>query len=66
MAGEKGWWSELIGEGKCINLHDFTILTIDIPGNGYNGFWIDENYHLLSIETVANWFLEVLKTAEYL
>lgn len=43
VTGDGGWWSALIGEGKCIDTNKYTILSFNIPGNGYDKFVI-ENY----------------------
>ena len=37
VTGTNGWWSDLIGKGKAIDTDCFTILAMDIPGNGYDG-----------------------------
>lgn len=37
VTGQNGWWSDLIGKGKAVDTDSFTILAIDIPGNGYDG-----------------------------
>ena len=37
VAGENGWWKELVGPQKCINTALFSVLAIDIPGNGAGG-----------------------------
>ncbi|MDC6365796.1 MULTISPECIES: bifunctional aspartate kinase/homoserine dehydrogenase I [Flavobacteriaceae] len=42
VSGEQGWWSDLIGDGKCIDTQKYTVLSFNIPGNGYDGFVIDE------------------------
>jgi len=36
VIGEYGWWNDLIGENKCIDTNDYTILAFNIPGNGYD------------------------------
>jgi len=36
VAGENGWWKGIIGENKLINTDKYTIITFDIPGNGYD------------------------------
>ncbi len=41
VCGENGWWNGLIGEGKPIDTTRYTILSFDIPGNGYDG--VEEN-----------------------
>ena len=33
---DKGWWKTLIGKGKTINTDIYTVLAIDVLGNGYN------------------------------
>ncbi|WP_396597972.1 alpha/beta fold hydrolase [Dokdonia sp. R86516] len=35
ITGDKGWWSDLIGKEKAIDTGCYTILSIDIPGNGH-------------------------------
>jgi len=60
VCGENGWWKGLIGPEKCINSEVFTILSFNIPGNGYDGFLI-ENYEDITIYDVANWFLTGLQ-----
>ena len=60
VCGEKGWWKDLIGPEKCINSEAFTILSFNIPGNGYDGFLI-ENYEDITIYDVAKWFLTGLQ-----
>jgi len=42
VSGEKGWWKKLIGEGQVINTNQYTVLCFNIPGNGYDVFFIDE------------------------
>lgn len=37
VTGEYGWWSDLIGGDKAIDTGHFTVLAIDIPGNGAGG-----------------------------
>ena len=56
VTGEEGWWSALIGEGKCIDTHKYTILAFNIPGNGYDGFVID-NYKDFVAGDIASIFL---------
>jgi len=36
VTGDAGWWSDLIGPAKAIDTNCFTVLAIDIPGNGYD------------------------------
>ncbi len=59
VAGENGWWSSLIGSGKCIDTDVYTILSFNIPGNGYDSFVI-ENYKDFVAKDIARIFLEGL------
>lgn len=66
VAGENGWWTTLIGEGKCIDTKKYTILCFNIPGNGYDGFVID-NYKDFVAKDIAKIFLlglEALKISK--
>ena len=56
VAGENGWWSDLIGDGKCIDTEKCTILSFNIPGNGFDGFII-ENYKDFVAGDIARIFL---------
>lgn len=60
VCGENGWWKSLIGPKKCIDIEKYTILSFNIPGNGYDGFLL-ENYQDISIYDIAQWFLIGLK-----
>lgn len=37
VTGENGWWNSLIGKSKVIDTDYYTVLSIDIPGNGFDG-----------------------------
>ena len=56
VAGADGWWASLVGPGKCIDTDRFTVLCFNIPGNGYDGFLI-ENYRDFVAADVARIFL---------
>ena len=60
VSGPDGWWNEIIGDDKCIDTRKYTILSFNIPGNGYDGFLI-ENYKEFVAQDVARSFLEGLK-----
>ncbi|WP_347922835.1 bifunctional aspartate kinase/homoserine dehydrogenase I [Pontimicrobium sp. SW4] len=60
VAGEKGWWKDLIGEDKVIDTNTYSVLSFNIPGNGYDGFVI-ENYKDYVARDVANIFLKGLE-----
>ncbi|MFD2725262.1 bifunctional aspartate kinase/homoserine dehydrogenase I [Hyunsoonleella rubra] len=66
VAGDDGWWQDLIGVDKVIDTKLYTILAFNIPGNGFDGFVID-NYKDFVARDVANIFLkglEILKTGQ--
>ncbi|NIK92995.1 bifunctional aspartate kinase/homoserine dehydrogenase I [Mangrovimonas sp. CR14] len=56
VAGDSGWWRDLIGDGKVIDTKVYTILAFNIPGNGYDGFVI-ENYKDFVARDIAKIFL---------
>ncbi|SDE42423.1 bifunctional aspartate kinase/homoserine dehydrogenase I [Cellulophaga baltica] len=60
VAGEQGWWSALIGDGKCIDTQKYTILAFNVPGNGHDGFVV-ENYKDFVAQDIAKIFLIGLK-----
>lgn len=63
VTGKDGWWTELIGNGKCIDTQKYTVLSFNIPGNGYDGFVID-NYKDFVAGDMAQIFLLGLKQLE--
>ena len=60
VAGENGWWTDLVGENKTIDTNQYTILSFNIPGNGFDGFVI-ENYKDFEARDIAKIFLVGLK-----
>jgi len=60
VCGENGWWKELIGANKIIDTNHFTVLGFNIPGNGFDGFLI-ENYQDIIAKDIAKLFLLGLK-----
>jgi len=63
VAGNDGWWNELVGEGKVIDTKKYTVLAYNIPGNGYDGFVI-KNYKDFVARDIANLFLIGLEKLE--
>lgn len=37
VAGQKGWWKELVGHDKTIDTKRYAVLAFNIPGNGVGG-----------------------------
>ncbi|WP_142785271.1 bifunctional aspartate kinase/homoserine dehydrogenase I [Changchengzhania lutea] len=56
VAGKAGWWSDLIGDDKVIDTKLYSVLAFNIPGNGYDGFII-ENYKDFVARDIAKLFL---------
>ncbi|WP_452597065.1 bifunctional aspartate kinase/homoserine dehydrogenase I [Pontimicrobium sp. MEBiC01747] len=56
VAGKGGWWTELVGANKVIDTNKYTVLAFNIPGNGYDGFIID-NYKAFVARDIAKIFL---------
>jgi len=63
VAGEHGWWTELIGKGKCINTDHYTVLAFNIPGNGY-GSEVILPYEEFVAQDIARIFLSGLSELE--
>lgn len=61
VAGDSGWWKSLVGSGKVIDTEKYSVLCFNIPGNGYDGFFI-EDFEQYSTKIIAEIFLEGLKT----
>ncbi|HLT53101.1 MAG TPA: aspartate kinase, partial [Flavobacteriaceae bacterium] len=63
VAGETGWWNDLIGDGKVIDTQKYTVLAFNIPGNGYDGFTV-ENYKDFVARDIAKIFLQGLEVLQ--
>jgi homoserine O-acetyltransferase len=59
VCGPKGWWNDLIGDGKCIDTNVYAILAFNIPGNGYDEQKdsLIDNYKDFTARDVAKLFL---------
>lgn len=64
VCGRNGWWNGIIGESKTIDTDTYTIITFNIPGNGYNENEDDviTNYRDFTIRDIATIFWEGLFT----
>lgn len=60
VAGKDGWWKDLVGDDKVIDTKLYSVLAFNIPGNGYDGFVI-ENYKDFVARDIAKLFLTGLK-----
>ena len=60
VAGKDGWWKDLVGDDSVIDTKRYTVLAFNIPGNGFDGFVID-NYKDFVARDVAKLFLIGLK-----
>jgi len=63
VCGEDGWWKDLIGDNKCIDTNQYSILAFNIPGNGYGNYenTLSDNYKDFVASDIANIFLLGLK-----
>ena len=61
VIGVQGWWNDLIGESKTINTLKYTVLAFNVPGNGFDGFSI-ENYQDFNARDIAKLFNQGIAT----
>lgn len=62
VSGIKGWWKDIIGEGKIIDTNYYTVIAFNIPGNGYDedAKNVIANYTDYTIRDMAKIFWEGL------
>ena len=60
VIGENGWWDTIIGSGKVIDTNFYTVLSINIPGNGFGNTLI-ENYKDFISKDIARLFIQVVE-----
>lgn len=63
VAGENGWWLALIGPGKCIDTEQYAVLAFNVPGNGYDGYVIEQYKEFVAAD-IAQLFLKGLELLE--
>ena len=56
VAGKEGWWSSLVGDDKLIDTEKYTVITFDIPGNGYEATEILYEFDAFSANDIARLF----------
>ena len=63
VCGDQGWWNDLIGTNKCIDLEIYTVLAFNIPGNGFdnNPENLILNYKDFTARDIADIFCQGLK-----
>lgn len=52
VAGRDGWWKKIIYSGGPIDTKKYTIISFNIPGNGYDGIYFD-NYKDFNTSDIA-------------
>ena len=60
VCGRNGWWNEIVGNDKAIDLNKYTVLCINIPGNGFNEINFDFSLEL-NLGDIAHLFVRVLE-----
>ncbi|MBF2707938.1 bifunctional aspartate kinase/homoserine dehydrogenase I [Flavobacterium soyangense] len=60
VIGSTGWWNSLIGENKTIDTNKYTILSFNVPGNGYDKTYIDK-YLDFNARDIARLFIEGIR-----
>lgn len=60
ISEKKGWWKTIIGEDKLIDTKRFTVIAFNIPGNTYDGIFI-EDYQNYTTRDIAQLFINGLK-----
>lgn len=63
VTGANGWWKNLVGPGKVVDTNNYTVLAIDIPGNGFTEQeeHLIHNYKEFILRDFARLQLEVLE-----
>jgi homoserine O-acetyltransferase len=60
VIGESGWWNDIVGVNKTIDTTKYTVISFDVPGNGFNSTTI-ENYQDFIARDIARIFIEGLR-----
>lgn len=60
VAGEKGWWKNLVGENRPLDICNYSILCFNVPGNGFDGKLTD-HFQDYTVYDIASFFLRGLE-----
>lgn len=62
ITGERGWWNALVGPNQIIDTNQYSVIAIDVPGNGFDGKKenLVEDYKLYTTAHIASIFWKVL------
>jgi aspartokinase/homoserine dehydrogenase 1 len=60
VIGESGWWNDIVGVDKTVDVRKYTIVSFDVPGNGFNSATI-ENYRDFITRDIARIFIAGLR-----
>ena len=63
VVGDTGWWNDLIGVNKTIDITKYTVLAFNVPGNGFDGAVI-ENYLDFTARDIARIFIKGIQLLE--
>tara|TARA_R100000935_G_C2834039_1_gene166950 strand:+ start:673 stop:1677 length:1005 start_codon:yes stop_codon:yes gene_type:complete len=66
ITGEYGWWKDLIGKDKLIDINLYTVLAFDMPGNGFSGdlTHLITNYKEFTLKDIAKLYSIAFKKLE--
>ncbi|OCB75167.1 bifunctional aspartate kinase/homoserine dehydrogenase I [Flavobacterium crassostreae] len=60
VIGASGWWNDIVGVDKTIDTRKYTIVSLDVPGNGFHTATID-SYRDFIARDIAKIFIEGLR-----
>jgi homoserine O-acetyltransferase len=62
ISGENGWWNDVVGEGKVINLNHYRVIVFNLIGNGSsNENAFKEEFLNLTLKDIAKLYIIALK-----
>lgn len=60
LTGKNGWWKEIVGQKKTIDTSKYTVLCLNIPGNGFNDNNFDYSLNL-NLGDIASLYILALE-----